>query len=148
MNDSAYIVFYRGLAEFYLDRREQAERDFDVAYDRNSSVLPTNVGKALSYDIKHDNAAGLKILEQTEDQIEEHGVSDPELMYKIAQAYAVLGDKQAALHMLRHSIGGGFFCYPYFVHDPLLNSLRDEREFRDLMEQARHRHEQFKETFF
>ncbi len=148
MNDSAYIVFYRGLAEFYLDRREQAERDFDVAYDRNSSVLPTNVGKALSYEIKHDNAAGLKILEQTEDQIEEHGVSDPELMYKIAQAYAVLGDKQAALHMLRHSIGGGFFCYPYFVHDPLLNSLRDEREFRDLMEQARHRHEQFKTMFF
>jgi serine/threonine protein kinase len=148
MNDSAYILFYRGLAEYYLDRRESAERDFDVAYDRNSSVLPTNVGKALSYGIKGKNPAGLKVLEQTEDEIEEHGVSDPELMYKIAQAYAVLGDKAAALHMLRHSIGGGFFCYPYFVRDPLLQSLRGEREFQELVEQARHRHEQFKSMFF
>ena len=92
--------------------------------------------------------SGLKFLEQTEDKIEERGVSDPEGMYKVAQAYAVLGDKAAALHMLRHSIGGGFFCYPYFVHDPLLQSLRGEPEFQELMQQALRRHEQFKSTFF
>ena len=60
----------------------------------------------------------------------------------------LLGDKASALHMLRHSIGGGFFCYPYFVRDPLLQSLRDEPEFQALMNQARQRHEQFKTTFF
>jgi hypothetical protein len=49
---------------------------------------------------------------------------------------------------LRHSIDGGFFCYPYFVRDPLLQSLRGEPEFRVLMNQASHRHEQFKATFF
>ncbi len=111
-------------------------------------MLPVNVGKALSYSIKHDNARGLKLLQQTEDRIEERGVSDPEGIYKVAQAYAVLGDKASALHMLRHSIGGGFFCYPYFVRDPLLQSLRDEAEFQALMNQARQRHEQFKTTFF
>ena len=51
----------------------------------------------------------------------------------MAQAYAVLGDKVSALHMLRHSIEGGFFCYPYFEHDPLLQNLRDEPEFQSLM---------------
>ena len=111
-------------------------------------MLPANVGKALSYSIKHDNARGLKLLQQTEDKIEERGVSDPEGIYKVAQAYAVLGDKVSALHMLRHSIGGGFFCYPYFVRDPLLQSLRGEPEFQALMNQARQRHEQFKTTFF
>ena len=147
-NDSAYILFYRGLAEYYLNHRDQAENDFDMAFDREPSLLPANVGKALSYSIKHENARGLKLLEQTEDKIEERGVTDPEGIYKVAQAYAVLGDKAAALHMLRHSIGGGFFCYPYFVRDPLLQSLRGEAEFQALMDQALHRHEQFKQTFF
>ena len=147
-NESAYIVFYRGLAEYYLGHPEQATQDFDDAFARNSSVLPTAVGKALSDSIKHDNAAGIKLLKQTEDMIEERGVSDPELMYKIAQAYAVLGDKNSALHMLRHSIGGGFFCYPYFVRDPLLQNIRGEAEFETLMNQAKQRHEQFKATFF
>jgi hypothetical protein len=76
------------------------------------------------------------------------GVSDPEGIYKVAQAYAVLGDKNSALHMLRHSIGGGFFCYPYFVSDPLLQSLWNEQEFKELLTQARQRHEKFKSTFF
>jgi hypothetical protein len=50
--------------------------------------------------------------------------------------------------MLRHSIGGGFFCYPYFAHDPLLENLRGAPEFQTLKDQALQRHEQFKKTFF
>ncbi len=147
-NDSAYILFYRGLGEFYLNHYEEAAGDFESAYQRNSSLLPTNVGKALSDSIKHENARGVKLLQQIEDMMEERGVADPEMMYKIAQAYAVLGDKTAALHMLRHSIGGGFFPYPYFSRDPLLQNIRGEAEFEALMTQARQRHEQFKATLF
>ncbi len=146
--ETAYLLFYRGLVEYYMNHHEPAASDFDRAYDTNTSLLPADVGKAISYSIRHDNARGLRLLQQTEDKIEERGVSDPELIYKVAQAYAVLGDKPSALHMLRHSIGGGFFCYPYFVRDPLLQSLRGEPEFQQLMDQALHRHEQFKATFF
>ncbi|MFZ0312638.1 MAG: protein kinase [Candidatus Korobacteraceae bacterium] len=147
-SDSAYILFYRGFTEYYMSHRDQAAKDFDRAFDRDPSLLPANVGKALSYSIKQDKARGVKLLKQTEDKIEERGVSDPEGMYKVAQAYAVLGDRAAALHMLRHSIGGGFFCYPYFVSDPLLQNLRSEPEFQALLNQARQRHEQFKTSFF
>jgi eukaryotic-like serine/threonine-protein kinase len=148
VNDSVYIQFYRGLAEYYMNRRDQAARDFDSAYAKNPAVLPVNIGKALSYAIKHENARGLKLMEQTEEKIEERGVSDSEGLYKVAQAYAVLGDKASALHMLRHSIAGGFFCYPYFERDPVLQSLRGEPEFQTLMDEARQRHEQFKARFF
>ena len=147
-NDSAYILFYRGLTEYYMDNHEQAARDFDRAFDKDPALLPANVGKAISYSVAHENAQGLELLRQTEDKIEERGVSDPEGIYKVAQAFAVLGDKASALHMLRHSIGGGFFCYPYFVRDPLLKNLRSEPEFQELMKQAERRHEQFKNTFF
>jgi len=148
VNDFAYILFYRGFAEYHLNRREQAAQDFDRAYDKDASLLPAMVGKALSYGIKHQNAQGLKLLNKTEAKIEERGVSDAEGLYKVAQAYAALGDKASALHMLRHSIGGGFFCYPYFARDPLLQSLRNEPEFKSIIEQARQRHEQFRASFF
>jgi len=35
--------------------------------------------------------------------------------YKVAQAYAVLGDKAAALRVLRKLVEGGFFRSPYFM---------------------------------
>ena len=147
-DDSIYILFYRGFGEYYLNNHEQAANDFDRAFEMEPSLLPADVGKALSYSIKHEDARGLKLLHETEDRIEEQGVTDAEGIYKVAQAYAVLGDKASALHMLRHSIGGGFFCYPYFVRDPLLQNIRNEPEFQTLMSEARQRHEQFKAKFF
>ncbi len=148
VNDSTYILFYHGFGEYYLGNYEQAGRDFDRAYEMEPALLPADVGKALSYSINHKNEPGLKLLHETEERIERRGVTDAEGIYKVAQAYAVLGDKVAALHMLRLSIGGGFFCYPYFVRDPLLQSLRNEPEFKTLMDQARQRHDQFKASFF
>jgi hypothetical protein len=50
--------------------------------------------------------------------------------------------------VLRKSIEGGFFCYPYFTTDPLLKNLRGEQEYAGLMESARKRHEEFKRKFF
>jgi tetratricopeptide (TPR) repeat protein len=148
VNDSVYILFYHGFGSYYLGNYEQAASDFDRAFDLQSSLLPADVGKALSDSIKHNDIGGLKLLHETEARIEAQGVSDAEGLYKVAQAYAVLGDKASALHMLGHSIGGGFFCYPYFVRDPLLQNIRNEAEFQTLMSQARQRHEQFRTRFF
>ena len=148
VNDSAYILFYRGFGEYYLDRRVQAQQDFDRAYDRDPSSLPAIIGKALSYSLQRENERGLELLKQTEARINERGVADPEGLYKVAQAYVVLGDKASALRVLGQSITGGFFCYPYFERDPLVRDLRGDAEFQMLMKQALHRYEQFKATFF
>jgi TolB-like protein len=148
VSDHVYILFYRGFAEYYMNNREEAARDFDRAYAGDPSLLPADVGRALSFSIRNDQASGLKLLEDTVTKVEERGVSDAEGIYKLAQAFAVLGDRASALHMLRHSIGGGFFCYPYFVSDPLIESLHGEADFQALMKQARTRHEQFQKTFF
>lgn len=56
---------------------------------------------------------GIGSFERVGEKIRERGVGDPEARYKIAQAYAVLGDKTSALPVLRTSVESRFFSYPY-----------------------------------
>jgi DNA-binding winged helix-turn-helix (wHTH) protein/TolB-like protein len=146
--DAALIVFYRGLGEYYNKNSEQAMANFDHAYELDRTLLQAEVGKSFSLGIQRQNSEAAKILHALEAKINEHGVVDPEAIYKIAQAYASIGDKASALRVLRHSIENGFFPYPYFATDPLLDSLRTEGEFSSLMDAARQRHEEFKGRFF
>jgi DNA-binding winged helix-turn-helix (wHTH) protein/TolB-like protein len=145
--DSAYVTFYRGLGHYYLKRWKEASEYFDRAYKLNQTMMPPQIGKALSYGLAGRPASGIKLLKEVEDRIIKSGVADAEGVYKIAQAFAALNDRPPALRMLRRSIEGGFFCYPYFTNDPLLDNLRGEAEFAELMEIARRRHEEFKRQF-
>jgi hypothetical protein len=65
----------------------------------------------------------------------------------VAQAYAMLGDNPAALRLFRQTILGGFFCYPYLQGDPLIDGIRREKGFAELMEQARNRSQEFQSRF-
>ena len=145
--NSAFITFYRGLGHYYLKNWKQAAAHFDQAYQLNKALMPAQVGKAMSHSLAGNGAAGLELLKGAEKNIVEGGVADPEGIYKVAQALAMLSDKPAALRLLRRSIEGGFFCYPYFTNDTLLDNLRGEAEFAQLMEIARRRHEDFKRQF-
>jgi DNA-binding winged helix-turn-helix (wHTH) protein/TolB-like protein len=144
--DVAFIVFYRGLGNYYEGNLKQAAAYFDRALEL-SDELYTRTGKALSYGINGENQKGLNLLLDTRQMIEERGVGDAEGIYKVAQAYSALGDKASAIRMLRYSIERGFFCYPYFQNDPLLENVRGETEFAALMEIAREKHEEFKSKF-
>jgi len=90
----------------------------------------------------------LGLLRGLETKIKERGVGDPEASYKIAEAYAVLGDKVSALRVLRMSVESGFFSYPYIAKDPLFNDLHNEPEFAQILNIARQRYEAFKGAFF
>jgi len=147
-DDVAFVRFYRGFAEYYANRKEDAVRDFDHAYELDKNLMQAQVGKALSYAIGGKTALGLEVLRAAEKKIQERGVGDSEAIYKVAQADAELGNKASALRLLRLSIENGFFAYPYFATDPLLNGLRQEREFEPLMQTAKERHEAFRKTFF
>jgi DNA-binding winged helix-turn-helix (wHTH) protein/TolB-like protein len=145
--NSAYYAFYRGLGHYYLKRGKEASAYFDRAYELNRDLMQAQIGKALSYGLAGRAAAGLELLKKVEEKIIRSGVIDAEGVYKIAQAFAALNDRPAALRLLRLSIEGGFFCHPYFMNDPLLDNLRREAEFAELMERARERHENFKRQF-
>jgi tetratricopeptide (TPR) repeat protein len=145
--NSAYILFYRGFGEFYKRDYVQAVTHFERAYDVDPALLQADIGKALSYWIAKKSPAGIRLLREVESKILDRGVTDAEGIYKVAQAYAVLDDKAAALRLFRQTIRGGFFCYPYFQNDPLLANLRQEPGFAELMEEARRRSQAFQVRF-
>jgi serine/threonine protein kinase/TolB-like protein len=147
-SNTVYVTFYRGFGEYYLRHWADAARDFDHAYKLDPTVLPADVGEALTYGVRGEREKGLDLLRTTEKRILDSGVSDAEGLYKVAQAYSILGDKPAAILMFHRAIEGGFFPYTYFQTDPLLDNIRKEPEFDMLMREAQERHEQFKERFF
>ncbi|HEY7306892.1 MAG TPA: winged helix-turn-helix domain-containing protein [Bryobacteraceae bacterium] len=147
VNESAFVLFYRGFGEFHRRNWDRAAKDFERSYQLDPSLY-AQIGVALSHSIARKNSEGLEILNKVETKIEQRGVGDPEATYKIAQAYAVLGDKNSALRTFRYSIQNGFFSYPYFLKDPLLDSVRPDPQFARLMNSARQRHEAFKTQFF
>src|SRR5215471_5781080 len=147
VNDSSFLLFYRGFGEFHKKDLERAAEDFQRAYETDPSLYAM-VGEALRDSIAHRTADGLEILHRAEQKITQRGVGDPEGVYKIAQAYSVLGDKVAALRVLRRSVDGGFFSYPYLENDPLLTSLHGDPEFNEILSLARQRYEAFRAKFF
>jgi tetratricopeptide (TPR) repeat protein len=147
-NDVAFVSFYRGFGEYYKKNWDAARQHFDRAFELDPSLLQAQVGKALSHGIAGEQTQGLAILRETERKVDTRGVLEAEAIYKMAQAYAVLGDKPSALRMLRRSVDNGFFPYPYLVQDPLLESVRAEPDYQTSVELARTRHDAFKKKFF
>jgi tetratricopeptide (TPR) repeat protein len=147
VSDSAFILFYRGFGEYHKKNWAAAARDLDRAYELDPTLY-TQIGKALSDSLEDNKSDGLEVLHKLEDKIRQRGVGDPEATYKIAQSYAVLSDQVSSIAMLRCSIQNGFFAYPYFIKDPLLQNVRGKPEFPQLMDVARRRCEAFKSRFF
>ena len=146
-NDAPLLVFYHGLGSYYKHNYAEAASDFDRAYELAPDLLPAQIGKSLSEGIGHHTDSGIARLRETERKMNVQGVTDPEAMYKVAQAYAVLGDRSDALRMLQRSTVGGFFPYSYISRDPLLSALHNSPEFQQTLEQARQRQEQFQHRF-
>jgi DNA-binding winged helix-turn-helix (wHTH) protein/TolB-like protein/Flp pilus assembly protein TadD len=145
--ESPFILFYRGFGQYHKRNWNEAIKDFERAYELRRTPQ-TMVGKALSETLKKSNKTALEILHETEARMQERDVRDSEAAYKVAQAYAVSGDKASALRVLRRSIENGFFPYPYLKTDPLLDSLRKDPGFTSLLTLARERHDAFRKKFF
>jgi len=137
--DNARTSFYRGLAYYYLKDTRRAAEEFDRAYALNSALSHARVGRALACALRNQNAQGLSLMRDAE----RSGSNDGEMLYKMAQAYAQLGDRESALRLLRRAIELNFCPYSYFARDPMLEPVRREPGYSVAMELARQRQKAF-----
>jgi len=112
------------------------------------ALLPAEVGKALSYSIKHENETWSETSDETEIGLKGQGVTDSEGITKSRKPTQWFRRQVAALHMLRLSIGGGFFVIlTSCVTPPAAELFATNLNFKTLMDQARQRHDQSRQAF-
>src|SRR5437660_689883 len=145
MGESARTSFYRGLCFFYMKDSSRAASEFERAYMLDPSLLHAKYGRALLFAIHQQPNEGLSYLNEVNQNTP---TVDGEMLYKLGQVYAVLGDKSSAYRYLREAIDNNFYCDTCMVRDPLLVSLRGEIQYAELFELARERHEAFRRRFF
>jgi len=97
-------------------------------------VLYQGIGVAqLNRDVPN---AAMAALEKARDLAAKTGQEDPQIHYNLACAYVRLGDKAAAIKSLQRAVALGFADPTQLATDRDLATLRDEPEFKKVVETA------------
>ena len=65
--------------------------------------------------------------------IQQGGYSDHHIAYSLGATYAQLGEFPEAIRWLADAARTGLPCYPWYVRDPLLDPLRNEPAFQQIL---------------
>ncbi len=114
------------LALTLLDRVIEMEPDSFWEYDSQGFKA------YITQDIETGLAAARKL--------EAAQVNDSEATFYWATLYALLGEKEGALRMLKKAVSNGYFNYPLFLHETHLDSLRQNPEFLQLLDRVKDEH--------
>jgi tetratricopeptide (TPR) repeat protein len=77
-----------------------------------------------------------KVMEMNQDRISERN-EHWKIRYNIAAAYAIKGNKPEAYRWLQNSIDVGFRLFRFAEHDPVLENLHNDPEFKQMMEEVK-----------
>jgi tetratricopeptide (TPR) repeat protein len=136
-------LFYGGMIYLYSKRIDRAITIFNSAFDVDKSSVWTTFGQAYKEAALGNYESVLKIAKR----LEARNIIDGERRYRLVHFYALIGKKEDALRNLKKSIESGFFNFPYISNDPFLDNIRGTREFKNLLAQAKRRHQAFKLRF-
>jgi adenylate cyclase len=67
--------------------------------------------------------------------------------YNIACAYALMNDHENAIYWFKQAVEDGFNCYPLFLKDASLDSLRNVQHFKDLLAEEEKKYKYYKSKF-
>ena len=141
---SAYALSGQGRDLFRQGKTDEAMEYFDRVIAMEPEVLWILVTTVLKSCILKDSESGLEALKL----LEEANPPDGEALYLYAGYAAMLGDNVVGLRLLGKAINGGYFNYPFMLTDTFIDALRDEEEFKNLLQQAKEKHEVYKKKYF
>ncbi|MBI1898943.1 MAG: protein kinase [Acidobacteria bacterium] len=73
---------------------------------------------------------------------------DPEGIYHVARQLAWCGERAEALEYLGVTVEQGFYCFPAFLRDPWLDSLRSDLAFNAILRRAEERYREAVAAFY
>jgi serine/threonine-protein kinase len=129
---SPWVAYQRLQCRIHLGRRREAE-ELTLAACRQFPASPLLVSlRALLAALAGDAAEARRGIEQVERNRRALNHYH-HAQYEVATSLAHLGEREAALAQLGEAARNGFPCFDFFARDPLLEPLRGEPGFADLL---------------
>lgn len=139
-NTTGLLAFYRGYLALVQGNRARARMEFEAA-SHAPHGYPNIVRLSEVYDLilaGRENEAWMAL--RTFDQ-ERTGMREPdgEFTIRLAEAYALLGDRESAMEMATRAFARGFGCTLWYKRSPLLAPLRGLPRWKALLQHLEER---------
>jgi len=114
--------------------------------DHNARVNPGTMLATLGVTLKYAMQGNKeKLNQEITPDLAKTWQRDAYYSHQLADAFALIGDREKALGWLEHAVDAGFINYPFLSeNDPLLESIRGDERFKKLMERVKLAWESFK----
>ena len=139
-NESAFSKSWIGVIYFRMNKIDVARKYLSEAINLDPNGTAGLWAKALLEYINGNKENGLKLIKT----LEMSNTYDGEQIYESANLYGLYGEKEECLRTLIKAIDTGFYCYPFFLNDVFLESVRDDSEFQKLLALTKKKSEDFR----
>lgn len=131
LTGKALADWYLAMAYYYSGNHAEAENVLrelmSTGYTGNAARAKTTLAAFLAHRGEKEEAKKMLDESVTSPLLDHHA------LYSTGVAYAQIGDHQQAVSWLKKATEEGFPCYPWFQKDPLLNPIRSDGAFQQLM---------------
>lgn len=142
------LPFYRGYLALVQGNRDLALREFrSVAGRADAYPSITRLSQVFALILEGQRDEAWKAL-RAYDQ-ERMGMREPdgEFTLRLAEAYALLGDRASAMDMVGRAFARGFGCTAWYERSPMLEPLRSLPKWQSLMQHLQERQALLEERF-
>jgi len=145
---SGVLPFYRGYLALTRGDRALAQREFRAAAEL-AHGYPNIMRLSEIYDLileGRKEEAWQKLREYDQERI---GMREPdgEFTIRLAEAYALMGDRASAMEMAGRAFARGFGCTVWYERSPMLEPLRSLPKWKSLMQHIQERQALMEERF-
>lgn len=126
--DAPAVRQYLGLARYYTGDREGARAMLASITRGGKPDVRAQASLASVEAATQPRAARQRVADIVRGSYMDHHVA-----YSVGTAYAQLGEPREAIAWLRRAVDTGFPCHPWFERDPLLEPIRKDPAFRELV---------------
>jgi tetratricopeptide (TPR) repeat protein len=145
---SGVLPFYRGYLALVRGDHARAHREFQGAANL-ANGYPNIMRLSEIYDLileGEKDKAWKNLREYDQERI---GMREPdgEFTIRLAEAYAMMGDRASAMEMASRAFARGFGCTAWYERSPMLEPLRGLPKWKALMQHLRERQTLMEERF-
>jgi len=140
-DEGEFLDVFTAYLWMWQDRQSEALALIEGLIEGDMPDLFTEWGRFLKHAFQGE---GTEALEALSEETREFLWNDPETVWMTASALALTSLKTEALDWLEHAVERGWTNYPLFSeNDPLLESIRGQERFKDLMVRVKREWEVF-----